>query len=104
MCPSIGQALPKLTIGFDCSSGGLGAAFFDLLFKEIDGVEHCNHHKNAPLAGALWHNALGGYLFRRPTKVEVAPQSGPCRRWMMIDPVLLPFRAIKGRHVQIQDW
>jgi hypothetical protein len=49
MCPSIGQALPKLTIGFVCSSGGLGAAFFDLLFKEIDGVEHCNHHKKCPL-------------------------------------------------------
>jgi hypothetical protein len=47
-------------------------------------------------AGALFENALSGYLFRRPTKVEVAPQSGPCRRWMMIDPALLPFRAIVG--------
>src|SRR3974377_1738577 len=53
----------------------------------------------SPWPGLLFDNALSGYLFRCPTKVEVVPQSGPCRRWMMIDAVLLPFRAIVGRGV-----
>jgi hypothetical protein len=43
LLPAIGQAPPEFSIGFVCSSGGLGVAFFDLIFKEIDGFEHGNH-------------------------------------------------------------
>ena len=70
MCPSVGQTLPEFPIGFVCSSSGLGVAFLDLLFKEIDGFEHCNYHKNAPLVGALSDNALNRYLFRVPEILE----------------------------------